>query len=86
MKSIERTERAKQLLLQNPMTRFELECRLGTTQPRVSEILRSLGARVVGQERAPGKGRPAPIYALGEQPQVSAHIGRVSSVWQLGTL
>ncbi len=79
------TDRAAELLQQAPMTRFELESRLGTSQQRVSEILRALGAHVVGQELAPGKGRPAPIYAIGERPAPSYSIGHVSSVWQLGS-
>jgi|GEM_PF-4153354 hypothetical protein len=70
------------------MTRAKLEFSLGITQPRVSEILRVIGARVVGKEPPPGKGSPAPIYGFGEHQAAPAvrPIGRVSSVWQLGAL
>lgn len=79
--------RATQLLRDVPMTRYELQCSLGTDQQRVSEVLRLLGAQVVGQQPPPGKrGRPSPIYGLDEQQQPVSRptIGRVSSVWQLG--
>jgi hypothetical protein len=78
--------RAEQLLQQEPMTRVELEAELGASQQRVSEILRAVGAHVVGYKRAPRQGRPAPIYAIGEHEQWQCQpIGRVNSVWQLGS-
>jgi hypothetical protein len=84
----ENAERAKSLLRYSPMTRFDLECRLGISQQRISEALRDVGACVIGHEPAAGKGQPAPIYAL-EPAEVCtpAHaIGAVCSVWQLGSL
>jgi predicted ArsR family transcriptional regulator len=80
------TDRATGLLEREPMTRRELESSLGTSQQRISEILRAVGAHVVGYKRAPKQGRPAPVYAIGEhEPMQSRQIGRVSSVWELGS-
>lgn len=79
-------DRATQLLRDVPMTRYELQCELGTNQQRVSEVLRIVGAQVVFYKQPPKQGRPAPVYALGEveaKPE-RLSIGRVSSVWQLG--
>jgi predicted ArsR family transcriptional regulator len=78
-------DRALRLLSFAPMTRAELESSLGTSQQRVSEILRAVGAHVVGYRRPPRQGRPAPLYAVGEhEASQSRPIGRVSSVWDLG--
>jgi predicted ArsR family transcriptional regulator len=79
-------ERAAQLLEQEPLTRSELEQRLGTSQQRVSEILRKVGAHVVGYVQPPKQGRPAPLYSL--EPQEASRewkFGRVSSVFDLGS-
>ncbi len=80
-------DRAAQMLSQEPLTRRELEGRLGTSQQRVSEILRAVGARVVGYRRAPRQGRPSPVYAIGEAAQASPRrsLGRICSVWELGS-
>lgn len=79
-------EHAEQLLKETPMMRYELQSSLNTSQQRVSEILRKVGAHVVGYERAPKQGRPAPIYAIGDlQPSSRGwQFGAVNSVWQLG--
>lgn len=85
MKREENADRAKQLLRQSPLSRFELECKLGISQQRVSEAMRDLGARVIGHEPRDCRGHPMPIYSL-EQPQESAAIRRVCSVWDLGSV
>jgi hypothetical protein len=71
------------MLKREPMTRRELEAELGTSQQRISEILRAVGARVVGYQPPPKQGRPAPIYAIGEEQEVSREwvFGPVASVW-----
>jgi predicted ArsR family transcriptional regulator len=84
-------DRAAELLQHEPMTRYELECRLGTSQQRACEIIRAVGAQVVGYAQPPKQGRPAPIYALVDvepeaKPERRLAIGRVSSVWQLGAV
>jgi predicted ArsR family transcriptional regulator len=88
MTRTEAERRAAQLLQQEPMTRHQLETSLGLSQQRVSEILRTVGAHVVGYKPAPRQGRPAPLYAVGETGQQGPRrsIGRVSSVWQLASM
>jgi hypothetical protein len=62
-----------------PTTRSGLERALGASQQRISEALRDVGAVVVGRDKW------APIYALEERKAAPIGIGRVSSVWQLGS-
>lgn len=77
------TERTAQLLDEGPKTRHELERALGVSQQRVSEILRSIGAKVVAKRRDPGMGRSAPVYG-NCAPKKDAEITRpVSSVFDL---
>jgi len=79
-------ERAEQLLAERPMTRHELELALGTSQQRVSEILRAVGAQVVGSKPPARQGRRAPIYGMQQAPVPTApigRVGRVSSVFNL---
>jgi hypothetical protein len=77
---------ARRLLIEKPMTRFELECALATSQQQANRILNQVGARIVGSKRAPWKGRPAPIYALqdSEPAMPAVSLANVSSVWDLG--
>lgn len=78
-------DRASEMLRREAMTRYELERRLNTSQQRVSEILRAVGAQIVGYEPPARQGQPAPIYAIGEpEAKAPSQLGRVSSVWQLG--
>lgn len=81
------TDRIRLLLEQEPLTRQELESRMGIAQQRASEVLRKVGAHVVGYKPAPRQGRPAPIYAIGETRPVSRgwSFGAVSSVFDLGS-
>lgn len=78
--------RAAQLLGDAAMTRYELERALGISQQRVSEVLRAIDAKVIGEKPAARQGRPAPVYSLRDRvvfaPMV---IGRVSSVFDLAT-
>lgn len=76
---------AVDLLTEDAMTREELERALGISQQRVSEVLRAIGAKVVGQKPPAWKGRPAPMYSLREERATSRMIGRVSSVFDLAS-
>lgn len=82
-----KAERVRALLEERPMTRHALECELGIAQQRVSEALRELGAHVVGHQKPPNKGQPAPIYSMHPaHPSLSVDIpAGVSSVFQLGS-
>jgi hypothetical protein len=78
-KRAENARRAEALLREAPMTCMELATSLGLSQQRANEAIKDIGARIVGRERW------APIYAL-EERSTPIGIGRVSSVWQLGSL
>jgi hypothetical protein len=54
----ENAERAKSLLRHSPMTRFDLECRLGISQQRISEALRDVGAHVSALSGRPARAGP----------------------------
>lgn len=79
-------ELAQRLLMEKPMTRYELERALCTSQQQANRILNKLGAHVVGSKRAPWKGRPAPIYALGdvEPARQSVSLANLTSIFDLG--
>jgi hypothetical protein len=49
------------------MTRAELQARLRISQQRASEAIRDVQARVIGYEKPTSKGRPAPVYAIGDE-------------------
>lgn len=59
-----KAERAELLLKAGPLSRHELEYRLGLSQQRVSEILRQIGAKVVAYQPRATRGHPHPIYGL----------------------
>jgi predicted ArsR family transcriptional regulator len=75
-------QRAAELLRANPMTRHELENKLGIRQQRVNEVLREIGAFVIGNEPRSTRGRPAPIYALEERSQPAMDFGGLQGVWR----
>jgi hypothetical protein len=75
----ELAQRVQAVLSLLPTTRSGLERALGASQQRISEALRDVGAVVVGRDKW------APIYALEERKAAPIGIGRVSSVWQLGS-
>ena len=87
LKKRERVERARAMLERQPMTRVELCDSLEVPQQRIPELLRLLGANVVGSRSAPRQGRPAPIYGFGEPDDHNAQpvsLANVSCVWDLG--
>lgn len=87
-KKRERVETARALLERQPMTRVELCDRLDIPQQRAPELLRLVGAAIVGSRPAPRQGRPAPIYGLGEADDFrsqSVSLANVSSIWDLGS-
>jgi hypothetical protein len=84
-KKSERVEMARALLTRQPMTRVELCCFLEIPQQRAPELLRLVGATIVGSRPAPRQGRPAPIYAVGEvETSESVSLANLTCVWELG--
>jgi predicted ArsR family transcriptional regulator len=86
-KKSERVEMARALLTRQPMTRVELCCFLEIPQQRAPELLRLVGATIVGSRPAPRQGRPAPIYGLGEPddfPSQPVSLANLTCVWELG--
>ena len=86
-KKRERVETARAMLERQPMTRVELCDRLNIPQQRAPELLRLVGATIVGSRRAPRQGRPAPIYGFGEPDDFCSQpvsLANVSSIFDLG--
>jgi predicted ArsR family transcriptional regulator len=84
-KKSERVEMARALLTRQPMTRVELCGFLDVPQQRAPELLRLVGATIVGSRPAPRQGRPAPVYAVGEvEITESVSLANLTCVWELG--
>ena len=74
-------EEVVRLLSMEPMTRSELERRTGLQQQRVSEVLREIGAQVVGHQATGRKGHPAPIYAMSAEQCVHHSFDALTQAW-----
>lgn len=86
-KKRERVETTRAILTRQPMTRVELCDRLDIPQQRAPELLRLVGATIVGSRRAPRQGRPAPVYGFGEPDDFCSQpvsLANVSSIFDLG--
>lgn len=91
----EREEAVRELLAHDRLTRAELVDTTGLPQQRISELIRAVGAFIVGVKHpeevraGSGNNKPAPQYSLtlSDKPQSvrqASALPRVNSVWALG--